>query len=138
MIGKQNKGVPEEEPVPLPHLSWKGPGPERELEAYALAIIVRLIGTGLKDRTQRTPDMLPSSLTSKNLSRISGLYAFIKDRLELDGVKTYEGMLNLFKESTKINMIDWRKANRDKITKAEQELINYVDTKNHVGFRAYG
>lgn len=124
----------------IPHIAWSGPQPDRETDAYLLAMLVRTHASGLDDEEDRPRDKLatPSVLTTDNLHMVAVMYAFYKDRMEECGIKDTENMLKMIKSSEDEWAVDWVPDNAAAIRKAEQELIEYVDTADNAGFRCFG
>lgn len=128
-----------ERSVIVPHVSWSGPQPAKETDAYLLAMLLRIYASGLdEDESKRNAMQHPSVLTTDNLYVIAIMYAFYKDKMEEAGVRNTEGMLKLIKATAEDNVTAWLPHNADAVRAAEAELIEYVDTPNHRGFSAFG
>lgn len=124
----------------VPHMSWSGPCPGREEDAYLLAMLVRIHGSGLdfEDEARRDTLMHPSVLTTKNLPVIASMYAFYKRRMEEADVRDTEAMLKLVKATEADAATSWIPDNAEAIREAEAELIEYVETSACSGFRCFG
>lgn len=124
----------------VPHISWSGPAPEREADAYLLAMILRIYASGLDFEDESKQDNLihPSVLTTANLHMISTMYAFYKQSMDDAGVKTTEDMLKLVKGSDEDKVVSWIADNEEAIHKAEAELLEFVDTRTQKGLSAFG
>jgi hypothetical protein len=120
-----------------PHISWSGPQPDRETDAYLLAMLLRIYSSGF-DSDDRDTMMAPSILTTDNLHLVSIMYAFYKDHMEDKGVRNTEAMLKLIK-SLELEAVEaWLPDNAAAVSKAEAELIEFVETKENKGFSSWG
>lgn len=124
----------------IPHISWSGPSPDREDHAYLLAMLLRIHSSGLdfEDETKRDTLMNPSVLTTKNLSMIAVMCAFYKQQLEEARVRNTEDMLKLVKATEDDAVVRWVGENAEAIRRAEEELIEYVETPACAGFSCFG
>lgn len=124
----------------VPHITWSGPHPEREEDAYLLAMLLRIYSTGLdtEDILERNTLMHPSVLTTENLHIISAMYAFYKGKMEAVDIKNTEDLLSLVKACGEEDVTEWIERNDDKIKKAEASLLEFVDTARYQGFRCFG
>ena len=123
-----------------PHVAWSGPQPESAVDAYLLAMLVRIHGSGLTfDRAiERDRISSPSLLTTKNLRVVSIMYAFYQSRMADDGVRTTEDLLKMIKACGQDDALHWLKHNEAAVKEAEHELIEFVETKKVRGFSAFG
>jgi hypothetical protein len=123
----------------IPHISWSGPQPERETDAYLLAMLLRIHETEL-DEAEPKRDLFahPSVLTTENMQAIAIMYAFYKERMEETGARNAENMLRLIKEMENDCVTKWLPGSMEAIRRAEAELIEYVETPAHKGFTAFG
>jgi len=121
-----------------PHLSWSGPGPKSQIEAYALAILVRILGTGLKDRNERTPDIPPTPLTSGMVRGLSIFYGYCLSEIRDNEIKTNENMLTMIKDSASMDLIKWSHEHENLVQRTGIELIDFVQTNSQPGFTVYG
>lgn len=123
----------------VPHISWTGPQPEKETDAYLLAMLLRIYA-GLDDDEDKSRNEMqhPSVLTTENLHSIAIMYAFYRERMEEQGVRNTESMLRLIKAMEDERVADWLPSGKQAITAAENELIEYVETPGHKGFTAFG
>lgn len=124
--------------IKLPHLSWSGPQPHSEIEAYALAMVVRMVGTSQRDRTKRTLTMAPSVLTTSNIKVVAQVYAFYCSNIRDIPIKTNEKLLQFLTGAVNEDVWKWAHDNKALVSKAEAELIEMVETANHGGFRVFG
>lgn len=124
--------------VNLPHLSWSGPAPENSIDAYALAMVVRMAATGPSDCAKRTMTMSPSVLTVTNIQLVAQLYAFYRNAIRDEGIRTDEMLLRFMSSSARTNVWAWAHENPALVNQAEVELINYVETNAVSGFRVFG
>lgn len=124
----------------VPHISWHGPQPDKETDAYLLAMLLRIHAAGLDtdDNVERDSMLHPSILTTANMGIIAIMYAYYKGRMIEAGVKNTEDMLKLIKASEEDCVEKWAPDNADAIHEAESELLEYVETKGHPGFSAFG
>ena len=124
----------------VPHISWRGPQPERETEAYLLAMLLRIHASGLDedDGLEHDALMQPSILTVKNMGLIAVMYAYYKQKMDDLHIVNVEAMLKLIKESDEDCVDKWEAGNTALIRKAEAELLEYVETKETRGFSAFG
>jgi hypothetical protein len=123
-----------------PHLSWSGPQPDREIDAYLLAMLLRVHAAGLDlpDDEKRDPLLHPSVLTTNNLHLIAVMYAFYKEKMDEAGARNTEAMLKLIKDSEDETVAAWLPGAEGFIRKAEEELIDYVETPGNPGFTSFG
>ena len=123
-----------------PHISWSGPQPERDVDAYLLAMLLRIYSSGLTYETEEKRDKMaaPSVLTTDNMPVVAIMYAFYKSLMEERGVNSVDGMLRLVKEVDDEAAVNWYPGHEEEIQKAERELIDYVDTPGNAGFRCFG
>lgn len=124
----------------VPHISWHGPQPEKETDAYLLAMLLRICSAGFDSEEDDGRDTMlhPSILTTKNLGTIAMMYAFYKHRMEEIGVRSTEDMLKMVKETDEGMVEEWLPANRVAMREAEAELLEYVETPGNPGFSAFG
>lgn len=124
----------------VPHLTWSGPQPDREENAYLLAMLLRIHSAGLDsaDGNKRDAHMHPSVLTTENLHVISVMYAFYTEQMAEASITNTEDMLKLVKASHEGCVENWIGDNAQAIHKAEAQLLEYVDTTQCSGFRCFG
>ena len=122
----------------VPHVSWSGPAPEREVDSYLLAMLLRIHSSGPDKTAKRALSRAPSVLTTKNLHDVSVLYAFYKEKMDESGVKSSESLLHAIQENADANVGEWVLHNKQKVTQAETELLEYVETEKNKGFSAFG
>lgn len=124
----------------VPHISWSGPQPQFEVDAYLLAMLVRLYSAGLEleDESKRDAMAHPSVLTTENLHMVAVMYAYYKASMEEAGVKNVEDMLKLIKASQEGGVEPWLPQNDAAVRKAEAELLEYVETPGNPGFTCFG
>lgn len=122
----------------VPHLSWSGPQPRREVDAYLLAMLVRVHASGLDDDAKCDPLQTPSVLTTENLEMVAVMYAFYRQRMEESGARSIEDMLNLVHNTGEDDVEQWSGHNEEAIRRAEAELLEFVDTAKTPGFRCFG
>lgn len=123
-----------------PHISWSGPQPQKEMDAYLLAMLLRIYASGLEREDEAKRDMLrhPSVLTTNNIHTIAIMYAYYQEKMEEDGIRNTENMLKLIKSCEDECVSKWLPGASMAVTKAEGELIEYVDTPSNKGFSAFG
>lgn len=120
-----------------PHLNWSGPQPHSEIEAYALAIVLRMASTDERNRTKRASEA-PSILTTDNIRIVAKLYAFYSNAIRDERIRTTDKLLMFISASAKDNVWTWAQDNKELVRRAEAELLEFLETKNHIGFRCYG
>jgi len=126
------------EMVPVPHLSWRGPEPLDRKQAYALAVIVRLVDTKFTVRKKRTPDMKPSPLTKKNIDMVTTLYAYTCHELKVKKAASMSDVMTVMAESDKEEMNRWLKNNQKVLLTVKAGLKDMICTPDHNGFVCYG
>jgi len=124
--------------VALPHLSWSGPAPSNDVDSYALAIALRLVGADYKVGDERAADLPPSVLTTGNMSQVARMYAFCHDRIVDDHIHSYGKLLSMMQSVSEDEIVEWIDTHDKEVHSAEAELLEYVDTKSNPGFRCYG
>ena len=124
--------------VALPHISWSGPSPSNDVDSYALAISLRLVGSGYKSGDERDMNMAPSVLTTDNMPQVARMYAFCHDRIIDEHIGSYGKLLSMMQAVSEDEIVQWIDTHDDDIKEAEIELFEYVDTKSSPGFRCYG
>lgn len=124
--------------VKIPHLSWSGPVPHSDVEAYALAMVVRIADTDQKCRIKRTMEVAPSVLTITNLPLVARLYAYYTSHIRDEGIRTNEKLLAFMIASARDDVWAWARDNKKLVMQAEAELLEFVETEGHPGFRTYG
>ena len=124
----------------VPHISWRGPQPERETDAYLLAMLLRIYSSGLdfEDESKRDKMLHPSILTTENMQTIAMMYAYYKEAMDSADIKTTEDMLKMVKATNEEDVVEWIPQNEDAIRKSEAELLEFVETKETRGFSAFG
>ena len=124
----------------VPHMSWSGPQPDKETDAYLLAMLLRIYSSGLDFESEEERDAMlhPSVLTTENLSVIALMYAFYKERMEDAGARNTEDMLRLIKTVDEESITEWIPDHKDDISKAEAELLEFVESKSTPGFKCFG
>ena len=120
-----------------PHISWRGPAPDNEINAYLLAMLVRIYSSG-GTSGDRDNTATPSVLTTGNLRVVSVMYAFYQSRMADAKVRSTEEMLKVIRDCGEDNALHWLVDNEAAVKEAEHELIDYVDTKGTSGFRCFG
>jgi len=126
------------EKIPVPHLSWRGPQPLDEKEAYALAVIVRLVDTKFTVRKKRTPFMKPSPLTEKNIDVVTTLYGFARHELKEKNASCMADVMTIMAESNKDDMNEWLKNNKRELLNVKASMKDMINTETHNGFVCYG
>lgn len=121
-----------------PHISWSGPQPTKETDSYLLAMLLRMYASEDEQGRDRNELQHPSVLTTENLHIIALMYAFYRERMEEQGVRSVEAMLRLIRSMGDESVEAWIPSGKLAITAAEQELIDYVETPGHKGFTAFG
>jgi len=124
----------------IPHLSWSGPQPDREVDAYLLAMLVRVYSSGLENEDESDRDIMlcPSVLTTANLHMVAVMYAYYKERMEENGARNTEAMLKLVRDSDEDDVPNWLLGAEAAVSRAEKELLEFVETVAHPGFTAFG
>lgn len=123
-----------------PHISWSGPAPALERNAYLLAMLVRIHSYGLDEGTQidRKEVLAPSVLTLANMPVIAAMYAFYRTLMAERNIREIEDMLKLIRDCGDEEAQKWSEDNAPLIRDAEAELLEYVDTPQTLGFRCFG
>lgn len=125
--------------IPIrPHISWSGPQPDREVDAYLLAMLLRLETAGPYANEARDPLRQPSVLTRENLHGIAILYSFYRELMAAQGVSSIEDLAQLIKAAKKASVTRWLKTNRTAVSMAERELSAYAEMPGRKGFTAFG
>lgn len=126
----------------VPHISWNGPAPDREADAYLLAMLLRIYCSGLdfEDENKRDKLLHPSVLTTENMPIIATMYAFYQDKMREENIGSVENMLKLVKGSDEDEAVAWiaDNDNKDAIKHAEAALLEFIDTPGSKGFSAFG
>lgn len=121
----------------VPHIAWSGPQPERAVDAYLLAMLLRMSEAGPDAGEGRDPLQEPSVLTAENLHAVAIMYAFYRELMMAHEVSRIEELVQLIKAAEKASVARWLKAGRTAIGRAERELIAYAERPGR-GFTAFG
>jgi len=123
-----------------PHISWTGPQPANEADAYLLAKLLRVISPNAEFMGEERQHQLmyASILTTENLHPVATLYAFYKAHMPEASVMGTRGRLKLIKASAEESLTSWAPKNSQAIRTAAEELIEFVETPKNHGFRAFG
>lgn len=122
-----------------PRISWTGPQPASEADAYLLAKVLRIVSpnTELMGEERQDQLMYASILTTRNLHAVATLYAFYKAHSPEANVMGTRGRLQLIKASAEESLATWAPKNSATISEAAKELLEYVETPKTRGFRAF-
>jgi hypothetical protein len=121
-----------------PHLSWRGPQPDNQVEAYALAMIVRVFDCSGVTVDRRSPGQKPSALTRTNFNTVSSVYAFCRNMIRESAPVTQREMLKMVREQDSDEVWEWVADNPDKVNEARVDLFDMIDAPGNPGFICYG
>lgn len=120
-----------------PHISWSGPQPAGEADAYLLAMLLRVHSAG-QDDNARDPLQAPSVLTMGNLHAVAIVYAFYKEMLDGAGIDNTTDMLKLIKAAKIVSVSGWLESGKKAVKRAELELQAYTERPGQNGFTVFG
>lgn len=123
-----------------PHIFWCGSQPQRKLDAYLLAILVRIEVDELESHRCKKRDALlqPSILTADNLGPVARLYAYCQALMEKRHVDSAGAMAHLIRDSECGGVASGLPESRQAVGRAKAELLEFVERNASPGFKSYG
>ena len=106
-------------------ITFRSPRPIKDLDAYVLAMVLRIYTTG-KTYAERSITDGVSVLTKDNIAQVARVFAYFKMKIKLHKIASREDFDELL-PTWGLGVDDWCDAHEAEIDAARHELQDYMD-----------